>query len=156
MSHYYEPTTYTAPRGQYRDYYRKTQYGNGALPAYRGGPRQKGSSLGSFLGGLFKSAVPLLSTMGKSVAKTAGKALLSTGTDVLSDVLSGKNIGRSIKNRSKATGQQLLKRAATTAQGYLSTAVGPPPAKRRATTKQTGRAGKKRKNKSEKNKKHLF
>ena len=140
MLHYYAPPPYIAPRGQYKDYYIRSQFGSGLLPAYGGVPRQKGHSLGSFLGGLFKSAIPLLSTVGKSVAKTAGKALLSTGAGVLSDVLSGQSMKSSISNRSKAAGKQLLKRAANATQGYISSATGPSPPKRRATVKGTGRA----------------
>ena len=140
MIHFHVPPPYTAPRGQYKDYYIRSQFGSGLLPAYGGAPRQKGHSLGTFLGGLFKSAIPLLSHVGRSVAKTAGKALLSTGAGVLSDVLSGQSMGSSISNRSKAAGKQLLKRAATATQGYISSATSPSPPKRRATVKGTGRA----------------
>ena len=143
MMHYYAPPPYTAPRGQYKDYYIRSQFGSGLLPAYGGVPRQKGHSLGTFLGGLFKSAIPLLSTVGRNVAKTAGKALLSTGASVLSDVLGGQSIGSSISNRSKAAGQKLLKRAANATQGYISGALGPSPSKRPATTKGTRRAASK-------------
>ena len=145
MLHYFAPPPYIAPRGQYRDYYTRSQFGSGILPAYGGVPRQKGHSLGTFLGGLFKSAIPLLSSVGKSVARTAGKALLSTGAGVLSDVLSGQRMGSSIANRSKAAGKQLLKRAATATQDYISGATGPSPPKRRATVRGTRRAAKKQK-----------
>ena len=146
MTHYYRTPLYTAPKGQYREYYLKSQFGNGGvLPAYKGAPVQRGHGIGSFLSGLFKSAVPLLTTVGRKVAKTAGKALLSTGSNILGDVLSGRSVKSSIVNRSKATGKNLLKRAAASAQDYLSDSLAPPPVKKRATTVSRGRAKKKAK-----------
>ena len=146
MLQYYGSPPYTAPRGQYKDYYIKSQFGRGGvLPAYKGAPIQKGHGLGSFLSGLFRSAVPMLSSVGRSVAKNAGKALLSTGAEILGDVLSGKNVKSSIVNRSKTAGQHLLKRAATATGSYLKDSLSPPPAKRRATTVGKGR-GRKRAN----------
>lgn len=141
MLHYYGTPPYLAPRGQYAEYYRKSQFGNGALPAYGGRGRQRGHGLGSLIGGLLRGAVPLLSTIGRSAAKSAGKALLSTGAGVLADVVAGKGFKKSVVRRSKATGKQLLKRAASSAQGYIKGTSGPPPAKRRATGKRGGRKG---------------
>ena len=135
MTQYYRSQLYTAPRGQYKDYYIRSQFGNGGvLPAYRGAPVQSGHGIGSFLSGLFKTAVPILSSVGRGVAKTAGKALLSTGRKILGDVISGASVKSSIVNRSKEAGKHLLKRAANSAQDYLSSSLSPPPVKRRATT----------------------
>lgn len=140
MLQHYSYTPYTPPRGQYKDYYMKSQFGRGGiLPAYKGAPVQRGHGIGSFLSGLFRSAVPMLSTVGRTVAKKAGKALLSTGAEILGDVLSGKNVKSSIVNRSKAAGKNLLKRAANATGAYLNDSLSPPPTKRRATTVGKGR-----------------
>ena len=135
MLQHYGPAPYTAPRGEYADYYGKSQFGHGLQPAYGGVARQKGHGIGSLISGLLRSAVPLLGRLGKSVAKTAGRALLSTGKGVLSDVLQGRNLKTSVATRAKSAGQQVLKRAASSAVGYLSGLSSPPPAKRRATSK---------------------
>ena len=144
------PQPYTAPRGEYGEYYKNSQFGHGAqLPAYGGVARQKGHGIGSLIGGLLRSAVPLLGRLGKSVAKSAGRALLSTGKNVLTDVLQGKSLKTSVVNRAKSAGKQALKRAASSAAGYLSGPSSPPPAKRRATTKGTGRKQKRKKKKQQ-------
>ena len=41
-------------------------------------------------------------------AKHVGKQLLSTGAQVASDVMSGENVGHSLKHRFKETGTKLL------------------------------------------------
>lgn len=143
MIRYHGTPPYLAPRSQYEAYYRKSQYGHGLQPAFGGRARQRGHGIGSLIGGLLRSAVPLLSTIGRSAAKTAGKALLSTGAGVLSDVIAGGNFKKSVASRSKATGQQLLKRAKTSAEGYINRTMGPPPAKRRATSVRKGSKSKK-------------
>ena len=163
---YHGAQPYLAPRGEYAAYYSKSQFGHGIMPAYGGQARQKGHGFGSLIGGLLRSAVPLLSSIGRKVAKTAGSALLSTGAGVLSDVMAGKNLKKSVVSRARSTGQQVLKRASTSAQGYINRQSGAPPAKRRATAKRRGRGkqqvGKGRKKSTKKSvkkgakKSHLF
>jgi hypothetical protein len=160
MLMYHGTPPYMAPRGQYAAYYAKSQFGHGILPAYGGVARQKGHGLGSLIGGLLRSAVPLISTIGRKVAKTAGSALLSTGAGVLSDVIAGKNFKTSVKSRAKQAGQQALKRASTSAQGYINGLAAPPPAKRRSTGKRARRTkqqrGSGKKKGSRKSSNHLF
>ena len=159
---YHGTPPYLAPRGEYAAYYAKSQFGHGIMPAYGGQARQKGHGFGSLIGGLLRSAVPLLSSIGRKVAKSAGSALLSTGAGVLSDVIAGKNLKKSVVSRARNTGQQVLKRASTSAQGYINSVSGQPPAKRRATTKRRGRAkqqrgsGKTKKKTVKRNKKALL
>ena len=145
MLHYYGPQPYLAPRGQYAAYYAKSQFGHGLQPAFGGVARQRGHGFGSLIGGILRSAVPLLSTIGRNVAKTAGTALLSTGAGVLSDVIAGKNLKQSFTQRARSTGQNVLKRAADSTQAYINSVTAPPPAKRRATTKGARRPSKKKK-----------
>jgi hypothetical protein len=154
MLHYYGPQPYLAPRGQYAAYYAKSQFGGGGVqPAFGGVARQRGHGFGSLIGGLLRSAVPLLSSIGKKVAKTAGTALLSTGAGVLSDLIGGKSLKSSVSHRARNTGQNLLKRAANSTQGYINKMTSAPPAKRRATVKRTRRTTKKQQKGGSKKKK---
>ena len=74
---------------------------------FRGRAVQKGYGLGSVLGGLFKSALPLLTKAGTSI----GKSLLRTGINVAKDTISGQNIKKSLKNRFTEAGRDLLAEA---------------------------------------------
>ena len=67
----------------------------GAYPVFRGTPYQPGYGIGSVLSGAFKNILPVLKRTGAAAAKT----LLKTGSEVLSDVLEGKNIKSSLKER---------------------------------------------------------
>ena len=67
------------------DAYYTTQVGHG-LPVYVGGLRGRG--LGSILGGLLRTAVPLLKRGGKALLKEG----IRSGLGVAQDVLSGQNI----------------------------------------------------------------
>ena len=143
MLHYYGIPPYKAPRGEYGEYYAKSQFGHGLHPAYGGVARQKGHGIGSLIGGLLRSAVPLLSTIGRKVIRKAVPALLSTGAGVLSDVIGGKSVKSSVTERAKAAGQKALKRVSSSAQAYINSASRAPAVKRRATTKGRGRTTKK-------------
>ena len=96
----------------YHEYY-LNQAGRG-YPVYAGTRYQRGHGLGSIIGSLFKSAVPLL----KRGAKTLGREALKTGLNLTSDVMEGQNVKQAVKSRLKSTGQNLLQKAMDT--------VGPP------------------------------
>jgi hypothetical protein len=64
----------------YRDYY-VNQAGTG-LPVFTGSRGQRGHGIGSVLGGLFRSALPML--------KRVGKQAIRTGSKIVSDIASGK------------------------------------------------------------------
>ena len=96
----------------YHEYY-LNQAGRG-YPVYAGTRYQRGHGLGSIIGSLFKSAVPLL----KRGAKTLGREALKRGLNLTSDVMEGQNVIQAAKSRLKSTGQSLLQKAMDT--------VGPP------------------------------
>ena len=96
----------------YHEYY-LNQAGRG-YPVYTGTRYQRGHGLGSIIGSLFKSAVPLL----KRGAKTLGRKALKTGLNLASDIMEGQNVTQATKSRLKSTGQNLLQKAMDT--------VGPP------------------------------
>jgi hypothetical protein len=78
-----------ASRGQYVDYY-INQAGSG-LPIFQGSRGQRGHGFGSVLGGLFRSAMPML--------KRIGAQALRTGAHIASDMASGKSFGESASKR---------------------------------------------------------
>jgi hypothetical protein len=79
----------------YIDYY--LHQARSGVSVYGGVENQKGHGLGSILGSLFRSATPLL----KSIGKKVGKQVLHTGLQVADDVLSGSNLKKSLKRRAK-------------------------------------------------------
>jgi hypothetical protein len=62
--------------------YYSHQAGSG-YNVHRGSPYQEGYGIGSFLGGLFRSVLPLI----KQGAKTVGKELLHAGINVAGDII---------------------------------------------------------------------
>lgn len=117
----YFPPTRTVGQG-YSDYY-NAQLGNG-INVYSGRPFQSGHGFGGALLGLMRSATPLL--------KTVGKTLLRAGVGVAKDVLAGRTLKSSVKDR----GVGALKRLAnTTLSGGKKSAASK---KRRLRSPQTG------------------
>lgn len=70
------------------------QYGNG-MPAFRGGVMQRGYGLGGMFKGLFRAVAPKL----KKGLVNVGKRTLKTGIETLTDIVSGKDLKSSLKNR---------------------------------------------------------
>jgi hypothetical protein len=83
--------------------YYKAQEG-GDLSVYAGRPIMGGKGLGGLFKGALRAAAPLLKRVGASL----GKRALTTGKRVVSDALSGQNIGRSLKRRLGETGGELM------------------------------------------------
>lgn len=77
------------PNDPYMAYYRRQQVGGSVNSVYRGGV-QRGDGIGSFLGGLFRSVVPLL----RSGASAIGREALRTGVGFLGDVAGGTTVPR--------------------------------------------------------------
>ena len=95
---------------QYKEFY--NQKGGGPIPVFRGSSYQKGYGIGSIIGGLFKSVLPVLKSTAlpilKSGAKRLGKTALKTGFNILNEGLDGKNLKQSaIRNLTQA-GSDLL------------------------------------------------
>lgn len=120
----YFPPRRTVGRG-YSDYY-NAQLGNG-VNVYSGRSFQSGHGLGGALLGLMRSATPLL--------KSVGKTLLRAGVGVAKDVLAGRTLKSSVKDR----GAGALKRLASTAfSGGKTTVASKKGSKRRRHSPQTG------------------
>ena len=110
---------------QYSTYY--TQQSGGALPVYHGAVYQRGHRLGGLLTGAMHAMgpmmLPMLKGLGKQLlpmVKTVGSHAVRGGMGVMSDVLSGRNFGESVRGRALEQGRNLMgeaergiKRAAT-------------------------------------------
>ena len=89
----------------YEDYF--SQSGNG-LKVFVGSPHQRGHGIGSFLGGLFRSVLPLL----KSGARAIGREALRTGVNIASDIATHKTPFReSFEHRFKESADNLKRKA---------------------------------------------
>lgn len=95
----------------YTAYY-ENQIGGGAgsrvSNVFVGSPYQRGHGIGSFLGGLFRSVLPLL----KLGAKAIGKEALRTGLHVIEDVSGHKQpFKESLRRRFTESGENLQRKA---------------------------------------------
>ena len=86
-----KPFCCDASRALYEDYY--TRQSGGEVPVFYGARTQRGHGLGSILGGLFRRALPFLS----SGAKILGQQAMN----VASDMIDGKSFQDSAKSRLK-------------------------------------------------------
>ncbi|GFY77377.1 uncharacterized protein F54H12.2 [Trichonephila inaurata madagascariensis] len=98
---------------QYEDYY-VNQAGNG-LSYYQGQSFQKGYGIGGWFKRLFRTALPFLTRGAKSV----GKEVLKTGTQIANDLLEGQNLEDAAKHRAKETGRKLAREAIKKADDML-------------------------------------
>lgn len=106
--------TYVKPHSSARAYeqYYLNQTGSG-MPFYRGSSGlQRGHGLGGLLGGLFRSAIPLL----KKGAMTVGREALQSGIDIAHDVMNGQNVKTATKRRVKTAGRNIGRKAITKLQ----------------------------------------
>lgn len=130
------------------DSYYLKQVGSG-LPYYSGSTGlQRGYGLGGLLGGLFRSAMPLLK---KGVA-AVGKQALQTGMEIVGDVAGGQNIKRVAKKRvsqaGKKMGAQLAQRMQKEAKSRGSTTRKRSGIKRKAVAQNVRLASNKRRRKT--------
>ena len=90
---------------RYMRYYLDQQQGKG-MNVFRGSPWQIGhGQMGYGLVGFFRSVSRSVLPMIKSGAKTLGDIALSSGTNMIGDILAGKNVKKAAKSRfTEATG----------------------------------------------------
>lgn len=89
------------------EHYYKHQAGSGIGVIYKGAAHQRGHGIGSFLGGLFRTVLPLLS----SGAKVIGREAFNAGVGLLSDMVSAKPMDESATNRFKEVTSNLKRKA---------------------------------------------
>lgn len=91
----------------------------GNIPGYAGLRFQRGSGLGSFFQGLFRAALPIISSIGANVGKQAMKST----AHLMNDVVEGKDLRTALKSRGKeaitALGQKGLDSMNQTGSGRV-------------------------------------
>lgn len=105
-----------SPKAFITQYYLNQAGGGGSGHFYAGSSHQKGYGIGSWLGGLFRTILPIL----RSGATAVGKEAVRTGSHVLADIAGGENLRTSAKKRIEQAGENLtssLKRKADTMSG---------------------------------------
>jgi len=123
----------------YVRYYLDQQQGNG-MPVFVGTPWMRGyGQIGFGLGGLFKSLARAVMPMVKSGAKALGRSALNTGTSVLKDVVSGKDLKQAIKARGKEALTDAKDKAINRFQTFAQTGSG-----KRSKKRSTGRTNKRK------------
>ena len=74
--------------------------GSGYIRGFRAPQYQRGYGFGSIFQSLIRFLTPLIQSSGfRRVAGTAGKHLIRTAADIGGDIVRGKNVGESIKER---------------------------------------------------------
>lgn len=81
----------------FKSYY-LNQAGNG-LPYFQGSPYQRGYVLGGIFRKIFSWIMPIVREHVMPVAKSVGKEILKSATDVVQDTIQGNNLLDSAKNR---------------------------------------------------------
>jgi hypothetical protein len=89
-----------------------TQSGHG-IPGFEGVAFQRGGGLGNILGRLFRFVLPVA----KKAAKAVGKQALTSGADILSDVVKGRNLKESAEEHGRAALENLAGKAVTKMRG---------------------------------------
>lgn len=90
----------------YQLYY-ANQAGSGIGAIYRGAPYQRGHGIGSFLGGIFRSILPLF----KTGARAVGKEALRTGSNFLGDLVQNRPAKEAFRGRLQEAGINLKRKA---------------------------------------------
>lgn len=128
----------------YLKYY-VNQAGSGVGHFYSGPIYQRGYGVGSFLGGLFRSVLPIL----KKGTMALGRELLSCGTNVMNDIEQEVPADVAVLNRGKQTLSNLKKKMLNmSGDGYKC--VKKLKSNQSRTVRQTGRIKKKKSTKTSK------
>ena len=108
----------------YIHYYLGQQDGRG-MPVFRGSSWQRGyGQVGYGLGGLFRSLGKIAKPMIKSGAKALGNITLTSGVNLLGDVLDGKSVKQAAKTRALEGANTAKMQAIQRAQRYAQTGRG--------------------------------
>jgi hypothetical protein len=91
----------------YLEHYENQVGGGGIARVYVGTAHQRGHGIGSFLGGLFRSALPLL----KSGARALGKEALRAGVSVMEDMDNDAPFKEALKYRAAESVGNLRRKA---------------------------------------------
>lgn len=103
-----------APQNHITQYY-LNQAGGSIGQYYAGAPFQKGHGVGSWLGGLFRTILPIL----KSGATAVGREAARAGSHVLADVAAGDNFKGSAKKHMEEAAANLINMAKRKAEDSM-------------------------------------
>lgn len=101
---------------RYVDHYDGQVGGGGVNRVFVGSAYQRGHGLGSFLSGLFRRALPLI-TRG---ARAVGKEALHAGWNILDDVAHNTPFKESLKTRVTESGRNLKRKAEESLENLMS------------------------------------
>ena len=129
----------------YVHYYLEQQQGRG-MPVFRGIPWQAGYGLGGLFCSMSRAVVPLVTKGVKAVAplakrgaKILGDIAMQSGSDFLSDILTGKNVKEAAKAQAMEAANTAKRKAISKLRGQTGSG------RRTNRSKSVKRAGKKRK-----------
>lgn len=111
---------------------------------------QKGDGIGSFLGGLFRRILPLISGGFKAI----GKEGLATGVNLLKDTLNGRSFKDSVRDRVSEAGKNLTEKAAQKMSSMVGN--GYKKRKRNSVSQSKSRSKKRRLSKTSRSKSDIF
>lgn len=110
------------------------------------GPRyQRGHGLGSIFRSIARVAMPVLKRAGKSALKAVGEEVAKSGSNFVSDLVSGVPIKQAAKNRSQQGLKNVLKAGQQAVIGATGFVPGEIPSARGGKRKASRRGGPKRK-----------
>ena len=117
-------------------HYHLGQHDGRAMPVFRGSSWQRGyGQVGYGLGGLFRSLGKIAKPMIKSGAKAFGNIALTSGVNLLGDVLAGKSVKQAAKARALEGANAAKMQAIQRAQRYAQTGRERSRSSRRSTKK---------------------
>ena len=81
-----------------------TQQAGHGMPVFIGSRTQRGHGLGAILGGLARMVAPIA----KQALPVLKRQITKTGTGIISDIIQGKSVRKSVKRRAVEGGVQLV------------------------------------------------
>lgn len=108
-------------------FYSQPSYVGAGFPVFSGSRRQRG---GSIFGAIARAVMPALKSVGKRALKTLGREGLGFASDVMKDVVSGKNVSNSLKDRGSARVKNVALKGVQGMQRALTPGVSKPSRKR--------------------------
>lgn len=104
------------------NFYASPSYSHGGgIPIYSGSRRQRG---GSIFGALRNMFMPVISALGKKIAKRGAKSAIGLASDVVNDAFAFKNIPDSLAKHGKKRALNLTRYAADEGLNSLQQMIG--------------------------------
>ena len=108
------------------------RYGGGAMPVFSGSRRQRG---GSIFGALKRLFWPVITSLGKKIAKRGASEAVGLAGDVVKDAFLSKDVGESLKSNAKRRALDLGKYSADQGLDAMRNMIGSGKRRRKTRTK---------------------